>query len=230
MRVQGSLPNNIPGCAGTGITRIEALEASVRLRVPRHRRMPRICLARPADVPCCETYMELCPVCVRSFEQQSSKVCYLNVSFWHASDLRAWSASPVRADAYSAAAISKFDPKSILRRRVAEKGRSGCALIHARGRQLAQLGGIHPTRAQAADPCRAVSHSPSEIASWFEQTTRCWNEHPTPFVWNGKRRRRRFSHGAIHRLGGSGACTRKPLPQPRSPAQAQCHIPWRTTC
>ncbi|MBO1909539.1 hypothetical protein J4G37_32565 [Microvirga sp. 3-52] len=53
-------------------------------------------------------------------------------------------------------------------------------------------------------------HSPSEIASWFEQTTRCWNEHPTPFVWNGKRRQRRrcFSHGAIHRLGGSDVYTR----------------------
>jgi hypothetical protein len=55
------------------MSRIEALEASVRLRVSRHRRMPRICLARSADVPCCETYMELCPVCVRSLEQQSSK-------------------------------------------------------------------------------------------------------------------------------------------------------------
>jgi hypothetical protein len=34
-------------------------------------------------------------------------------------------------------------------------------------------------------------HSPAEIGCWFEQTARCWNEQPTPFVWNGKRRQRR---------------------------------------
>src|SRR3954465_310314 len=40
-------------------------------------------------------------------------------------------------------------------------------------------------------------HSPDEIGSWFEQTARNWNEQPTPFVWNGKRRqRRRRSSGA----------------------------------
>src|SRR5215211_5981745 len=33
-------------------------------------------------------------------------------------------------------------------------------------------------------------HSPDEIGSWFEQTARGWNEQPTPFVWNGKRRQR----------------------------------------
>src|SRR5215217_1822005 len=33
-------------------------------------------------------------------------------------------------------------------------------------------------------------HSPDEIGSWFEQTARAWNEQPTPFVWNGKRRQR----------------------------------------
>ena len=39
-------------------------------------------------------------------------------------------------------------------------------------------------------------HSPDEIGSWFEQTARNWNEQPTPFVWNGKRRQRRRSGGA----------------------------------
>ena len=34
-------------------------------------------------------------------------------------------------------------------------------------------------------------HSPAEIGRWFEQTARCWNAQPTPFVWNGKRRQRR---------------------------------------
>src|SRR5215207_2241527 len=61
-------------------------------------------------------------------------------------------------------------------------------------------------------------HSPAEIGTWFEQTVRSWNEQPTPFVWNGKRRqRRRRSYGEpIHRLGGSGACTHKPLKRSRS--------------
>src|SRR4051812_49553622 len=50
-------------------------------------------------------------------------------------------------------------------------------------------------------------HSPAEIGSWFEQTAQRWNEQPTPFVWNGKRRQRRRRSGGdqIHRLGGSRA-------------------------
>src|SRR3954463_2892027 len=56
-------------------------------------------------------------------------------------------------------------------------------------------------------------HSPKEIGSWFEQTARRWNEQPTPFVGTGNRRRgrRRSSGASIHRLGGSGASTHKPL-------------------
>jgi hypothetical protein len=61
-------------------------------------------------------------------------------------------------------------------------------------------------------------HRPAEIGDWFEQTARGWNEQPTPFVWNGKRRqrRRRSCDALIHRLGGSGACTHKPLRHSRS--------------
>src|SRR3954467_12966602 len=78
-------------------------------------------------------------------------------------------------------------------------------------------------------------HSPDEIGCWFEQTAQRWNEQPTPFVWNGKRRQRRReqqprlvwngSRGRrgrgsggdqTHRLGGSGACTHKPLKRSRS--------------
>jgi hypothetical protein len=67
-------------------------------------------------------------------------------------------------------------------------------------------------------------HSPDEIGSWFEQTARTWNEQPTPFVWNGKRRQRRRSGGEqTHRLGGSGACTHKPLRRSRSAAEPKCH-------
>ena len=74
-------------------------------------------------------------------------------------------------------------------------------------------------------------HSPTEIGRWFEQTARCWNVQPTPFVWNGKRRqrRRRVSHDATHRLGGSGACTRQPLHQPKPKEPAECQIPRQMT-
>jgi transposase len=74
-------------------------------------------------------------------------------------------------------------------------------------------------------------HSPEEIGGWFEQTARCWNDQPTPFVWNGKRRqRRRRSCGALsHRLGGSGACTQRPLRRNRPQGASECQIPRQTT-
>jgi DDE superfamily endonuclease len=43
-----------------------------------------------------------------------------------------------------------------------------------------------------------------QIINWLEQTVAGWNKHPTPFVWNGKRRRRR-ERARIRRLAGSGA-------------------------
>jgi hypothetical protein len=53
------------------------------------------------------------------------------------------------------------------------------------------LAGQHPKNAQ-------------EIIDWLEQTVAGWNNHPTPFVWNGKRRRRR-ERARLRRLAGSGA-------------------------
>ena len=53
------------------------------------------------------------------------------------------------------------------------------------------LSGQHPTDSQ-------------QIIDWLEQTVAGWNKKPTPFVWNGKRRRRR-ERARIRRLGGSGA-------------------------
>jgi hypothetical protein len=41
--------------------------------------------------------------------------------------------------------------------------------------------------------------SSAEIIAWLEETVAAWNEAPTPFVWDGKRRARQ------RRLGGSGA-------------------------
>ena len=63
--------------------------------------------------------------------------------------------------------------------------------------------------------------SPGEIGAGFEQTARHWNRQPTPFVWSGKRRqrRRRPPGDGQHRLGGSAAHTRQPLPR-SSPTRA----------
>ena len=74
-------------------------------------------------------------------------------------------------------------------------------------------------------------HSPEEIGSWFEQTARCWNEQPTPFVWNGKRRQRRRRSGGepIYWLGGSGACTHRPLRRSRSAGPDKCQTSQQTT-
>jgi hypothetical protein len=74
-------------------------------------------------------------------------------------------------------------------------------------------------------------HSPDEIGSWFEQTAQRWNKQPTPFGWNGKRRqRRRRSGGApIHRLGGSGACTQRPIRRSRAITASICQTPQQLT-
>jgi hypothetical protein len=53
------------------------------------------------------------------------------------------------------------------------------------------LAGQHPKNAQ-------------QIIDWLEQTVAGWNQHPTPFVWNGKRRLRR-QRARLRRLAGSGA-------------------------
>jgi hypothetical protein len=43
-----------------------------------------------------------------------------------------------------------------------------------------------------------------QVIDWLEQTVAGWNDDPTSFVWNGKRRRRR-ERARLRRLGGSGA-------------------------
>ena len=52
-----------------------------------------------------------------------------------------------------------------------------------------------------------------QIMACFEQVTRHWNSDPTPFVWGGKRqaRRQRAQQRRLHRLGGSGGYTRRPI-------------------
>jgi hypothetical protein len=72
------------------------------------------------------------------------------------------------------------------------------------------LSGQHPT-------------TPTEIIGWLEATARGWNRHPTPFEWGGKRAARRArSRERRHRLGGSGACTRRPVPRKRTIEEWRC--------
>ena len=68
--------------------------------------------------------------------------------------------------------------------------------------------------------------SAAEIGAWFEQTARAWNQQPTPFVWDGKRRqRRRRRPGDGHPIGGAKAHTRQSLPH-----DWRGHVKYRTPC
>jgi DDE superfamily endonuclease len=69
--------------------------------------------------------------------------------------------------------------------------------------------------------------SPDEIIDWLEATARGWNADPTPFEWAGKRRlrRQRSRQRHQHALGGSGACTRRPVH--RRPTTLD---QWRRSC
>jgi hypothetical protein len=57
--------------------------------------------------------------------------------------------------------------------------------------------------------------TPDDIIAWLEATARGWNRHPTPFIWGGRRQVcRHRAYERRHRLGGSGACTKRPLARP----------------
>jgi hypothetical protein len=54
----------------------------------------------------------------------------------------------------------------------------------------------------------------AQIIAWYEAAARHWDAAPTPFVWGGKRAaRRRRQRERRHHLGGSGACSRVPIPR-----------------
>jgi transposase len=54
--------------------------------------------------------------------------------------------------------------------------------------------------------------SPEDIITWLEETAGGWNADPTPFVWGGPRHaRRQRAYQRRHPLGGSGACTTRPI-------------------
>jgi hypothetical protein len=50
---------------------------------------------------------------------------------------------------------------------------------------------------------------PDQIIGWFAAVAGHWNADPTPFVWGGDRSTRRRRRP--HRVGGSGATTRRPI-------------------
>jgi hypothetical protein len=60
--------------------------------------------------------------------------------------------------------------------------------------------------------------SPEEIIEWLEAAARGWNQDPTPFEWGGRRAaRRKRARKRRHALGGSGACSRRPVQRRRRP-------------
>lgn len=68
--------------------------------------------------------------------------------------------------------------------------------------------------------------SPEDIIKLLEGVARGWNRHPTPFEWGGKRAaRRRRSRERRHALGGSGACSRRPLRRRRTLVDK-----WQSSC
>lgn len=57
----------------------------------------------------------------------------------------------------------------------------------------------------------------AQVMDWLAATVRGWNAAPTPFEWGGKRAARRArSRARRHALGGSGACTRRPIRRSRA--------------
>ena len=66
--------------------------------------------------------------------------------------------------------------------------------------------------------------TPEEIIAWFEAVARHWNADPTPFEWGGKRAaRRKRQRERRHRLGGSGAQTRRPVARKSEIAYGHAH-------
>lgn len=68
--------------------------------------------------------------------------------------------------------------------------------------------------------------SPVEIIELLEGTAAGWNQEPTPFQWGGHRaKRQERARLRRHALGGSGACSLRPVRR-RAPLDSQ----WQQTC
>jgi transposase len=54
--------------------------------------------------------------------------------------------------------------------------------------------------------------SAAELMEWLSASVRGWNRAPTPFEWGGRRQeRRQRARARRYTVGGSGACTRRPI-------------------
>ncbi|WP_205772472.1 transposase, partial [Microvirga calopogonii] len=62
--------------------------------------------------------------------------------------------------------------------------------------------------------------SSDEIGIWFEQTARCWNAQPTPFVWNGSAG---SGAGAARRSRSIALAVPEPVPANRCPSRNHRH-------
>ena len=68
--------------------------------------------------------------------------------------------------------------------------------------------------------------TPEQIIAWLEAVARGWNANPTPFEWGGARAaRRERSRNRRHALGGSGACSHRPIRAKQNLVQK-----WHSTC
>ena len=68
--------------------------------------------------------------------------------------------------------------------------------------------------------------SREEIIAWMEAVARGWNREPTPFEWGGRRKQRRDrARQRRHTVGGSAACTRRPIRRASRPLDE-----WRRSC
>ena len=68
--------------------------------------------------------------------------------------------------------------------------------------------------------------SPQQIIQFLESVAQGWNQEPTPFIWGGKRSlRRQRSRLRKYALGGSGACTRRPIRTHQTIVQK-----WQSSC
>jgi hypothetical protein len=63
---------------------------------------------------------------------------------------------------------------------------------------------------------------PDQIIAWFESVVARWNADPAPFEWGGERAaRRKRQRDRRHRVGGSGATTRRPVRRGNGYARAK---------
>lgn len=68
--------------------------------------------------------------------------------------------------------------------------------------------------------------TPEQIMALLEGVAQGWNLNPTPFEWGGKRAaRRQRSRQRRHALGGSGACSRRPIRRRSTLVQK-----WQSSC